>query len=68
MTQKVVLMTASNKQMTVEKAVNSYLESEQGTNACLGKCTLYKTEAICPLLWTEKRTALSHCQWIIVLG
>lgn len=50
-------MTASDKQMAVEKAVNSYLESEQGTNACLGKCTLYNTEAICPGLWPEERTA-----------
>lgn len=38
-TQKAVLMTAGDKQRTMEKAVNSYLESEQATNAYPGNCT-----------------------------
>lgn len=57
MNTEAVLMTASDKQRAVKKAVNSYLESEQATNACLGNCTLYNTELICPRLWSEERTA-----------
>lgn len=56
-TQKAVFMTASDKQMAVEKPVNSYLDSDQASNAWLGNCTLHNTEAICPRLWSEERTA-----------
>jgi len=38
--QKALLMTAADKQRTMEKAENSILESEQATNAEPGNCTL----------------------------
>lgn len=44
LTQKAVLMTAGDKQRTMEKAVNSYFESEQTTNAWSGNCARSQSE------------------------
>lgn len=42
-------MTAGDKQWTIQKAMNSYLESEQATNAYPGISTHSQTEKITAL-------------------
>lgn len=46
-THTAVLLTAGDKQKTIEEAVNFFLESEQASDAYPGNCTPHNTEDIC---------------------